>query len=117
MGTVSLRRVYEPSPAGTFRILVDRVWPRGLSKEKAGVDLWLKEVGPSTELRKWFGHDPERFEEFARRYREELEGSDAFEQLTEAVRQHKTVDLVYSAHDEEHNQAVVLQEVLGKRRG
>jgi uncharacterized protein YeaO (DUF488 family) len=113
MGTVSLRRVYESSPAGTFRILVDRVWPRGLSKEKAGVDLWLKEVGPSTELRKWFGHEAERFEEFARRYREELEGSEAFQQLKDAIAAHDRVELVYSAHDEEHNQAVVLQRALG----
>ncbi|MCH6470001.1 DUF488 domain-containing protein [Sinomonas terrae] len=113
MGTVSLRRVYEPSPEGTFRILVDRIWPRGVSKEKAGVDLWLKEAGPSTELRKWFGHDPERFDEFGRRYREELKGSEALQQLKEAVKEHEKVDLVYSAHDEEHNQAVVLREVLG----
>ncbi|KHL00408.1 DUF488 domain-containing protein [Sinomonas humi] len=112
MGTVSLRRVYEPAPEGAFRILVDRIWPRGVSKEKAGVDLWLKEVGPSTDLRKWFGHDPERFDEFARRYREELRGSEALEQLKEAVREHEKVELVYSAHDEEHNQAVVLQEIL-----
>ena len=112
MGTVSLRRVYEPAPEGAFRILVDRIWPRGVSKEKASVDLWLKEVGPSTDLRKWFGHDPERFDEFARRYREELRGSEALEQLKEAVREHEKVDLVYSAHDEEHNQAVVLRDVL-----
>ena len=68
MGTVTIRRVYEPSPKGTYRILVDRIWPRGLSKEHAAVDLWLKEAGPSTELRKWFGHDPERFDEFAAKY-------------------------------------------------
>jgi uncharacterized protein YeaO (DUF488 family) len=114
MGTVSVRRVYEPSPKGTYRILVDRVWPRGVSKEKAGVDLWLKEVGPSTELRKWFGHDPERFEEFARRYRAELRDSEALQQLKDAVAGHERIDLVYSAHDEEHNQAVVLRDVLAR---
>jgi uncharacterized protein YeaO (DUF488 family) len=108
MGTVGIRRVYEASPEGTFRILVDRIWPRGLSKEAAGVDLWLKEVGPSTGLRTWFGHDPARFEEFARRYREELAGSEALADLRAAVRDHRDVDLVYSARDTEHNQAVVL---------
>lgn len=117
MGSVSLRRVYDSSPAGTFRILVDRIWPRGLSKEKAEVDLWLKEVSPSTELRKWFGHDPERFEEFAQRYREELKGSEALEQLKDAIKEHEKVELVYSAHDVEHNQAVVLREVLESRQG
>ncbi|WP_138443484.1 DUF488 domain-containing protein [Sinomonas susongensis] len=117
MGTVGLRRVYERSPQGTYRILVDRVWPRGVSKEKAGVDLWLKDAGPSTELRKWFGHDPERFDEFARRYREELKDSEALQQLEDAIREHDTVELVYSAHDEEHNQAVVLRDVLGGRKG
>ncbi|MDQ4502333.1 DUF488 family protein [Sinomonas sp. ASV322] len=115
MGTVSVRRVYEPSPAGTFRILVDRVWPRGLSKERAGVDLWLREVGPTTELRKWFGHDPARFDEFASRYRAELDGSTAFAELEAAVSEHDAVDLVYSAHDEQHNQAVVLRDVLLQR--
>ena len=113
MATVTLRRVYDSSPTGTYRILVDRVWPRGLSKDHAAVDLWLKEVGPSTELRKWFGHDPERFEEFARRYREELEGSPAFGELEEAIAAHPRAELVYSARDEEHNQAVVLRDVLG----
>ncbi|MEA5455276.1 DUF488 domain-containing protein [Sinomonas sp. JGH33] len=117
MGTVSVRRVYEPSPAGTYRILVDRVWPRGVSKEKAGADLWLKEVGPSAELRKWFGHDPERFDEFASRYRAELDGSGALAELKAAVSEHEKVDLVYSARDEEHNQAVVLRDVLTGRGG
>ncbi|GHG44070.1 hypothetical protein GCM10012320_08650 [Sinomonas cellulolyticus] len=116
MGTVAIRRVYEPSPEGTFRILVDRIWPRGLSKEKAAVDLWLKEAGPSTELRKWFGHEPERFDEFAEKYRAELKDSEAYAELTAAVRDHDPVELVYSAHDTEHNQAVVLASLLeGKR--
>lgn len=109
---MTIRRVYDPSPAGTFRILVDRLWPRGLSKDAAAVDLWLKEVGPSTELRKWFGHDPERFEEFAAKYRAELEGSEPFAELERAVAEHGKVELVYSAHDTEHNQAVVLAHML-----
>ena len=116
MGTVAIRRVYEPSPEGTFRILVDRVWPRGLSKEKAAVDLWLKEAGPSTQLRKWFGHEPERFDEFAEKYRAELKDSEAYAELAAAVRDHDPAELVYSAHDTEHNQAVVLASLLeGKR--
>lgn len=114
MATVNLRRVYDSSPGGTYRILVDRVWPRGLSKDHAAVDLWLKDVGPSTALRKWFAHDPERFDEFARRYRDELEGSPALGELKDAVAGHSRVDLVYSARDEEHNQAVVLRDVLGR---
>jgi uncharacterized protein YeaO (DUF488 family) len=115
MGSVRIRRVYETSPDGTFRILVDRIWPRGLSKDRAAVDLWLKEVGPSDGLRTWFGHDPARFEEFARRYRQELDGAEAFAELEAAVRDHGSVDLVYSAKDTEHNQAVVLADLLGAR--
>ncbi|WP_175637310.1 DUF488 family protein [Sinomonas mesophila] len=112
MGTIGIRRVYDPSPKGTYRILVDRVWPRGLSKDAAAVDLWLKEVAPSTELRTWFGHDAERFEEFARRYRDELEDSEAFTELAAAVKDHAKVELVYSARDEEHNQAIVLRDLI-----
>ena len=114
MGSISIRRVYEPPTAGAHRILVDRVWPRGLSKEDAAVDLWLREVGPSTELRKWFNHDPERFEEFARRYRAELAGSEAYARLVEEAQAHDDVELAYSANDTEHNQAVVLLGLLGE---
>ncbi len=93
-------------------MLVDRVWPRGVSREKAAVDLWMKEIGPSTELRKWFGHDPERWDEFRKRYRAELvERADLLDEL----RRHAgkgPLTLVFSAKDEEHNQAVALKEVL-----
>ena len=116
MGTIGTRRVYESSPQGTYRILVDRIWPRGLSKEDAAVDLWLKEVAPSAALRRWFGHDPARFEEFARRYRAELEDSGALAGLAEAAEAHGVVELVYGARDREHNQAVVLQELLARGR-
>lgn len=116
MGTVAIRRVYEPSPKGTFRILVDRIWPRGLSKERAAVDLWLKDAGPSTELRKWFAHDPERFDEFAAKYRAELKDSEAYAELAKAVGEHEPAELVYSAHDTEHNQAVVLASLLNGSR-
>ena len=108
-----LKRVYD-APAGEDgkRILVDRLWPRGVSKEAAALDLWLKEVGPSTELRRWFGHDPERFEEFAQRYERELDGSQAWQQLQDIVADHGRVTLLFGAADHEHNQAIVLQDLL-----
>lgn len=113
MHTVRIKRVYQPAEAGDgFRVLVDRVWPRGLSKAKAAVDLWMPEIGPSTALRTWFGHDPERWEVFRRRYRDEL---DRRRDLLEALRAHGRdgpLTLVYSARDERHNQAVVIRDVL-----
>lgn len=110
---VRIKRVYdEPVKADGYRILVDRIWPRGVSKTEAHVDEWLKEAGPSNELRHWFGHVPERYEEFAEKYRAELNGSEVLAQLRERCREHSTVTLVYSAKDTEHNQAVVLQELL-----
>lgn len=114
MTEISIRRVYDGAPPGWHPILVDRLWPRGIAKAALPAT-WLKEVGPSTELRKWFGHDPERFAEFAESYRQELEGSDAFEELLEEARDHKRVVLLYSAKDEEHNQAVVLADLLRER--
>lgn len=117
--TVRIKRAYEPAEASDgYRVLVDRIWPRGVSKERADVAIWLKEVGPSTALRKWFGHVPERFPEFEQRYRAELSGggaeSAAFEHLKQLVAEHPIVTLVYSAKDEQHNQAVVLQKLLTK---
>jgi uncharacterized protein YeaO (DUF488 family) len=110
---IAIKRVYDqPAKADGFRVLVDRVWPRGVSKEKAAVDLWMKEIGPSTGLRKWFGHKPERWDEFRKRYRAELEGKG---DLLDELRSHAAKDpltLVYSARDEAHNQAVVIREVL-----
>ena len=108
---LKLKRVYEaPHKDDGTRILVDRLWPRGLTKEKAKVDLWLKEIAPSTELRKWFGHDPSRWEEFKIRYLSELKGK--FEQirLLKKELEKGVVTLVYGAKDEEHNEARVLQE-------
>jgi uncharacterized protein YeaO (DUF488 family) len=108
---IRIKRVYEPAAdADGKRILVDRLWPRGLSKGKAHVDVWLKEVGPSNALRKWFGHDPERWTEFERKYRAELKGSAALKELKKAAR--GKVTLLYGAKDEEHNQAVVLLRIL-----
>jgi DNA-3-methyladenine glycosylase len=106
---VSIKRVYEkPDSDDGYRVLVDRLWPRGVAKANAAVDLWLREIGPSDELRKWFGHDPERFAEFATKYHAELDDNPAMQQLRELIASHGTVTLVYSAKDEEHNQAVVL---------
>lgn len=110
---LSIKRIYEEaSAADGYRILVDRLWPRGLSKDKAKVDCWLKEVGPSTELRKWFHHDPELFGEFALRYEAELKGSTAFSELQRLVMEHENVTLLYAAHDAGHNNAVVLRQLL-----
>jgi uncharacterized protein YeaO (DUF488 family) len=110
---VAIKRVYEPAADDDGRrILVDRLWPRGLSKEKAAVDLWLKEVAPSSDLRKWFGHDPEKWSEFQRRYRAELDSNDeAVQALKQAIGKGKAT-LLYGAHDERHNQAVVLRDML-----
>jgi uncharacterized protein YeaO (DUF488 family) len=108
-----LKRAYEPAKAsdGT-RILVDRLWPRGVSKAEAGIDEWMKEIAPSTELRKWFGHEATRWNEFQRRYRSELrQHADALARIR-ALAKTQTVTLVYSAHDEKHNDAVVLRDVL-----
>lgn len=110
---IQLKRAYEkPSPKDGERILVERLWPRGLTKEKAAVDLWLKDIAPSTELRKWFGHDPARWEKFRERYRKELEEKKDALQLLKQKAKEGTVTLVYAAHDEEHNGALVLQEFL-----
>jgi len=111
-----VKRVYDAAkPDDGYRVLVDRIWPRGMSKEKARVDLWMKEIGPSDRLRKWFGHDPKRWAEFQKRYRVELkEKSELAGELREFEKKHGTVTLVYSAHDEQHNQAVALREFLQK---
>jgi uncharacterized protein YeaO (DUF488 family) len=108
-----LKRIYEPASADDgARILVDRVWPRGIRKDDARLTLWLKEIAPSSELRKWFGHDPERWPEFRRRYRAELEANDeAVQRLRSQIRE-GPVTLLFGAHDEAHNQAVVIAEYV-----
>lgn len=110
---IQRKRVYEkPSRKDGLRILVDRLWPRGLTKERAAVKLWLKDVAPSPELRKWFGHDPAKWEQFQVRYRKELrENKDALELLREKSEE-RNVTLLYAARDEEHNEAVVLKKIL-----
>ena len=108
-----LKRAYEPAAAGDgTRILIDRLWPRGVSKEEAALDDWMKDIAPSTELRGWFGHDPERWPEFQRRYKAELRQHTQELDRIRALAKKPTVTLVYSAHDEEHNDAVVLKDVL-----
>lgn len=109
---ILIKRVYEaPAASDGKRVLADRLWPRGLTRDAARLDAWLKEVGPSTALRRWFGHEPAKFDEFRRRYREELRGSAAWEQL-EALARSGKLTLVYSARDEQHNNAVVLRQLL-----
>ena len=110
---IRLKRAYDPpSPEDGVRVLVDRLWPRGLRKDAARIDRWMKEIAPSTELRRWFGHDPERWQEFRRRYTSELrQHPDELDQLRELAT-NGTVTLVFGARDEEHNDAVVLREVL-----
>jgi uncharacterized protein YeaO (DUF488 family) len=113
---IRLKRAYEPAaPADGYRVLIDRLWPRGVSRQQARLDGWEKELAPSTELRQWFGHEPGRFEEFRRRYVEELRGERPQIAALRRRAREGTLTLVYSAHDTEHNDAVVLAEVL--RRG
>jgi uncharacterized protein YeaO (DUF488 family) len=117
---VRIKRAYEPASAEDgYRILVDRLWPRGVSKEAARVDLWAKELAPSPGLRVWFGHDPRRFRDFAERYRLELSRSPARELFVEVLHRaaHGTVTLVYGAHDEVHNNAAVLKRELDDALG
>lgn len=110
---VKLKRAYEaPADDDGTRVLIDRLWPRGVRKQDAALDLWLKELGPSTELRKWFGHDPARWDEFRTRYAAELaQKTELMAQLREFARQ-GVLTLVYSAHDQQHNDAVVLRSLL-----
>lgn len=110
--SIRLKRVYEaPEASDGKRVLVDRLWPRGVSKEKAKIDHWLKDVAPSTELRKWFGHDPAKWGEFQKRYRAELKGSPALAELKQLASRSPTT-LVYAAADEEHNNAVLLRDLI-----
>ena len=108
-----LKRAYEPAVhADGYRILVDRLWPRGLSKEKAAVNEWMKEVAPSADLRRWFGHDPERWRAFRRRYERELRAREELVREIAALASRRRVTLVYGARDEAHNDAVVLAAVV-----
>lgn len=113
--SLSMKRAYEePAASDGKRILIDRLWPRGISKEKAHIDIWMKEIAPSTELRKWFGHDPEKWKEFQTRYEKELAANSELVESIRKMAKRDTVTLVYSAKDEAHNDAVVLLAWLKK---
>ncbi len=112
---VQIKRIYQAAgPDDGQRVLVDRLWPRGISKERAALDLWLPEVAPSNELRTWFNHDDERWNEFEQRYREELRTNTHLETLVELSR-HGSLTLLYGAKNEAHNQAVVLRAVVAEQ--
>ena len=112
---IKIKRVYEkPDKEDGKRILVDRLWPRGLTKEKASVDLWLKDIAPSTELRKWFGHDPDKWAAFRKRYHKELKENKEQVSLLKEQMKKGIVTLVYGAKDEEHNEALVLKELFSR---
>lgn len=115
MGALLIKRIYEPvAKSDGFRVLVDRLWPRGISKEAAKLDLWLPDIGPSTALRKWFNHDPARWTEFQHRYHVELKEKTALLTTIQEQAKIRPVTLLYSAKDEQHNQAVALQSFLLK---
>jgi uncharacterized protein YeaO (DUF488 family) len=110
---IKIKRAYdEVSDDDGYRILVGRLWPRGVTKERAAIDLWLKDIAPSTELRKWFGHDPEKWEEFRRRYSKELEGKQKDIEILNQKISEGPVTLIYSARDREHNTAAALKDYL-----
>jgi len=110
---VRLKRAYEnPSAEDGMRILIDRLWPRGVAKANAAIDLWAKDISPSTALRRWFGHDPARWEEFRRRYSEEIHRHGNRLDELRALAENGRITLVFAAHDETHNDAVVLRDIL-----
>jgi uncharacterized protein YeaO (DUF488 family) len=112
---IAIKRIYElKSPQDGCRVLVDRLWPRGVSKEKAALDLWMKDIGPSTELRQWFGHNPAKWAGFQKKYRKELRGKDeTLAELRKLAKDHGQLTLLYGARDQEHNEAVIIAELLG----
>lgn len=114
MPAVKIKRIYAPPAEDDgYRILVDRLWPRGVKKETADINLWLKEIAPSAELRAWFGHDPAKWAAFGKKYISELKANPAsVQELTDCIKKHKTVTLLYGAKDEAHNQAVVLKQYI-----
>jgi uncharacterized protein YeaO (DUF488 family) len=117
MATIHLKRAYEePSPNDGLRILVERLWPRGLSKERAKVDAWVKDVAPSQELRRWYGHDTAKWEEFKKRYKAELAANkEAVAELRKKMG-NAAVTFVYAARDTEHNSALILKDYLGRHK-
>ena len=116
MSKFIVKRIYEEADASDgYRVLVDRLWPRGISKERAALDEWAKDLAPSTQLRQWFGHDPAKFAEFRQRYVEEIKQSPEFEKISDRWQKFPVVTLLYAARDEQHNEARVLAEFLNDR--
>ncbi|MEA4917585.1 MAG: DUF488 domain-containing protein [Proteiniphilum sp.] len=113
---IKIKRIYDQlGDDDGYRILIDRLWPRGVSKEDAHVDLWLKGIAPSTELRKWFQHDPEKWKEFGERYRKELSGErENLDRIKDIEKEHGNVTLLYAGKDEKHTHALVLLQLLNK---
>ncbi len=112
-GNVKLKRAYEPPAAADgMRILIDRLWPRGVSKERAAIDQWMKDIAPSTALRKWFGHDPDRWDEFRQRYVKEVHQNDDLLEELRSLAGRGPITLVYAAHDQAHNDAVELRRLI-----
>lgn len=111
---IKLKRIYEKAEKNDgYRILVDRLWPRGILKEKARIDLWFKEIAPSDYLRKWFGHDPKKWPAFQKKYKSEIMANkDAFDKLKTIVKKRKNITLLYAAKDKEHNNAIVINNLL-----
>ena len=110
---VKIKRIYEPySENDGFRVLVDRLWPRGINKEKAHIDKWMKEVAPSTVLRKWFNHEPDKWEQFRIKYHTELKDSPALKELFSYINENKTVTLLFGSKEEKYNHAIVLQQFI-----
>ena len=113
---IKIKRVYEkPSKEDGTRILVDRLWPRGLTKQKAAIDLWLKEIAPTTELRKWFAHDPKKWTDFRRKYLQEIKENKEQVSIIKGHLKQGPVTLVYAARNEEYNEAQVLEELLNRK--
>lgn len=116
MSAIRLKRAYDPAePDDGTRVLVDRLWPRGLTRDAAKVGLWLKDIAPSTELRRWFGHDPAKWAEFRKRYEAELVHNPALDELRAIIRRDRRVTLLFGARDVAHNDAVVLREICERR--
>jgi len=118
MSKLIMKRIYDKELPDGYRVLVDRLWPRGISKVRAALDLWAKEIAPTAELRKWFGHDPEKYSEFKSKYLDEINNNPytaEFLQELQTALQKQDVLILYSAKDEEHNDAVVLMEYLNSK--
>lgn len=114
---IKIKRIYEPhARSDGYRILIDRLWPRGIKKEDAHIDKWLKDLAPSSSLRKWFNHEADKWEEFAERYTAELHNSPALTELKDDIAQHKTVTILYAAKDEAHNNAVAVLSLLKHKK-